>query len=84
MVSITFKVNGSDVQINANEGDNLLAAAQRANVAIDAPCSGNGACGKCRVRLVSGELDSPGRGTSPRRSTPRAGGSPASARSKQT
>ena len=59
MVSVTFKVNGRDVVIHANEGDNLLTTAQRANVAIDAPCSGNGACGKCRVRLISGELDSP-------------------------
>ena len=59
MVLITFKVNGTEVKINAHEGDNLLQAAQRANVAIDAPCSGNGACGKCRVRLLSGELDSP-------------------------
>lgn len=25
---------------------------------IDAPCSGNGSCGKCRVRLEAGELDS--------------------------
>ena len=23
------------------------------------PCSGNGACGKCKVRLISGELESP-------------------------
>ena len=59
MVLITFLVNGSEVEIHANEGDNLLQAAQRANVAIDAPCSGNGACGKCKVRLVAGELDSP-------------------------
>ena len=59
MVSVTFKVGGTDVVLHASEGDNLLAAAQRANVAIDAPCSGNGACGKCRVKLVSGELDSP-------------------------
>ena len=59
MVSVTFKVGGAEVVLHASEGDNLLAAAQRANVAIDAPCSGNGACGKCRVKLVSGELDSP-------------------------
>ena len=59
MISVTFKVNGSDVVINVNKGDNMLAAAQRANVAIDAPCSGNGACGKCRVKLLEGELDSP-------------------------
>ena len=39
-------------------GDNLLEVARGANVAIDAPCSGNGACGKCRVQLKGGELDS--------------------------
>ena len=26
-------------------------------MAIDAPCSGNGSCGKCRVKLLEGELD---------------------------
>ena len=59
MVSVTFRVNGADVVLHAAEGDNLLDAARRANVAIDAPCSGNGACGKCRVKLISGDLDSP-------------------------
>jgi len=58
MVSVTFLVNGSEVVLHATEGDNLLEAARRANVAIDAPCSGNGACGKCKVKLISGELDS--------------------------
>ncbi|MBQ8505840.1 MAG: 2Fe-2S iron-sulfur cluster binding domain-containing protein, partial [Clostridia bacterium] len=59
MVSVTFRVNGNDVSIQALEGDNLLETARRANVAIDAPCSGNGACGKCKVKLLSGDLDSP-------------------------
>ena len=31
--------------------------ARWANVAIDAPCSGNGSCGKCRVKLLEGELE---------------------------
>ena len=59
MITITFRVNGSEVKISAHEGDDLLQIAQRANVVIDAPCSGNGACGKCRVKLISGSLDSP-------------------------
>lgn len=59
MVSVTFLVNGFEIVIHAMEGDNLLETARRANVAIDAPCSGNGACGKCRVKLTKGELDSP-------------------------
>ena len=59
MFKVTFAFeNGSKVEVFANAGDNLLEVARGANVAIDAPCSGNGACGKCRVQLKGGELDS--------------------------
>ena len=55
---VTFQIEGgSPVIIECNAGDNLLELARRANVAIDAPCSGNGSCGKCRVKLIEGELD---------------------------
>ncbi len=60
MATITFHVSGGEVvTISANVGDKLLDTARLANVAIDAPCSGNGVCGKCRVRLVEGNLDAP-------------------------
>ena len=60
MFNVTFQIEGGKpVVIEANQGDNLLELARRANVAIDAPCSGNGSCGKCRVKLISGELESP-------------------------
>ena len=59
MSKVHFQIEGSStVSIDCNPGDNLLELARRANVAIDAPCSGNGSCGKCRVRLVEGEVDS--------------------------
>lgn len=58
MYNIIFKVEGGDdVKIAAAMGDNLLQTAIRAGVVIDAPCSGNGTCGKCRVRLISGAVD---------------------------
>ena len=58
-MKVTFQIEGaSPIQIECNAGDNLLELARRANVAIDAPCSGNGSCGKCRVRLIEGELES--------------------------
>ena len=58
-MKVTFQIEGgSPVQIECNAGDNLLELARRANVAIDAPCSGNGSCGKCRVQLLEGELES--------------------------
>ena len=57
-MKVTFQIEGATpVQIECNAGDNLLELARRANVAIDAPCSGNGSCGKCRVKLVEGELE---------------------------
>ena len=60
MFQVTFRFEqGEDRHIFAAENDNLLEVARKANVAIDAPCSGNGSCGKCRVRLLEGELESP-------------------------
>lgn len=59
MYKIEFALSGDvRVAIDANSGENLLELARKANVAIDAPCSGNGSCGKCRVRLVQGQVDS--------------------------
>ena len=60
MFTIQFIIEGGEpVVISANAGEKLLDVARKANVAIDAPCSGNGVCGKCRVRLASGYLDAP-------------------------
>ena len=57
-MKVTFQIEGaSPVQIDCNPGENLLELARKANVAIDAPCSGNGSCGKCRIKLLEGELD---------------------------
>ncbi len=59
MPKVIFQIEGgSPVSVECNRGDNLLEIARRANVAIDAPCGGNGSCGKCRVQLVEGELES--------------------------
>ena len=55
MFKVTFSFeDGSVVEHFANAGDNLLELAREANVAIDAPCSGNASCGKCRVQLKKG------------------------------
>ena len=59
MPKITFKhEDNSSVSIDVAEGVSLLEAARLANVAIDAPCSGNGSCGKCRVRIAEGTAES--------------------------
>lgn len=60
MFKVTFKFgSGEDVTTFAQEGENLLDVARKTNVAIDAPCGGNASCGKCKVKFVDGELDSP-------------------------
>ncbi len=57
-MKVIFQIEGGALtEIECNAGDNLLELARRANVAIDAPCSGNGSCGKCRVKLVEGTLE---------------------------
>ena len=57
-MKVTFQIEGANpVVIECNQGDNLLELARRGNVAIDAPCSGNGSCGKCRVKLIEGEVE---------------------------
>ena len=59
MPKITFiSKSGKKSIITAENGDNLLEAARLANIPIDAPCSGSGTCGKCRVRIISGDLKS--------------------------
>ncbi|MCL2827077.1 MAG: ASKHA domain-containing protein, partial [Eggerthellaceae bacterium] len=37
---------------------NILKLAGLAGIDIDAPCGGNGSCGKCRVRVLLGTVDS--------------------------
>ena len=60
MFQVTFTFENQDpVVVTAAPNSNLLQVARESNVAIDAPCSGNGSCGKCKVKLVAGELLSP-------------------------
>ena len=60
MFELTFQFENGEAAVSAAilPEETLLDAARRLEVAIDAPCSGNGSCGKCRVKLVKGELES--------------------------
>ena len=53
---VTFNPYGLTVEVQ--EGENLLRAALAAGVHINASCGGEGVCGKCRILLESGEMDS--------------------------
>jgi uncharacterized 2Fe-2S/4Fe-4S cluster protein (DUF4445 family) len=43
-------------EIEAEEGENLLQAAIRSNIYINAECGGEGVCGKCKVLIESGKV----------------------------
>jgi ferredoxin len=53
---LTFKPY--DLTVEVPDGENLLRAAVAAGVHINASCGGEGVCGKCRILLESGELES--------------------------
>ena len=56
--TIIFKIEGSqDIKTIAHQGDSLIELLWANNIDIDAPCSGNGTCGKCRVKLISGAVE---------------------------
>jgi uncharacterized 2Fe-2S/4Fe-4S cluster protein (DUF4445 family) len=52
---LTFKPY--DLTIEVPVGENLLRAAVAAGVHINASCGGEGVCGKCKILLESGELE---------------------------
>jgi len=43
----------------AEESESVLETAMRSGVHINASCGGNGACGKCRIKIVRGSVSSP-------------------------
>ena len=56
---MTFKLtfNPYEETIEVQEGENLLLAASEAGIHINASCGGEGVCGKCRIILESGNLE---------------------------
>ena len=60
-VNIIFKNESSadrEQAVSAKPGDSILDAAKKAGIALDAPCGGNGSCGKCRVKIINGNVSS--------------------------
>ncbi|AKL94537.1 ferredoxin [Clostridium aceticum] len=55
MINVKFIPAG--IEIKARIGESLLEIARRANVFIDAPCNGSLSCGKCKVKIVEGQVD---------------------------
>lgn len=55
---VKVKILSHQKEIECNKGDNLLEILRENDIFIDAPCSGSMVCGKCKVKLKNGEVDS--------------------------
>lgn len=60
MFNVTIRSGEQIYNINASQGENLLDVIRKAGAFVNSPCNGNGTCGKCRVRILSGYLPGPG------------------------
>jgi uncharacterized 2Fe-2S/4Fe-4S cluster protein (DUF4445 family) len=59
MSSTTYKVifQPGNIEVAVKQGTSLLDAALAAGVHINASCGGNGVCGTCKIKLISGAID---------------------------
>jgi uncharacterized 2Fe-2S/4Fe-4S cluster protein (DUF4445 family) len=55
VVKIKFILENKEIYVP--RGENLLEAARKSGVIIDAPCNGNLSCGKCKVKIIDGKVD---------------------------
>jgi len=58
---LRVKILPEGFSVEAEEGETLLEALQRSGVALENVCGGKGICGKCAVKVLSGELSEPTR-----------------------
>ena len=57
MSTLTILENGRMTDLSFSKGENLLAFLRTHGYFVDAPCGGNGTCGKCKVFLRVGETE---------------------------
>ncbi|MFX0549483.1 ASKHA domain-containing protein [Hathewaya histolytica] len=53
----TIKVYPEGKVVYYNKGEKLLDILQDSGVILESPCGGNGTCGKCKVKILSGEFN---------------------------
>jgi len=54
-----IKIVGNDKEILYSNGETLLEILLREGFFIDNPCNGKGTCGKCRVKILEGDIEEP-------------------------
>ena len=53
---VTFQPGGEKIAVT--QGTNLLEASQKIDIHVNASCNGKGSCGKCKLIIESGKVDS--------------------------
>ena len=51
-----IRLQNSQIACDAGEGETILLACSRAGIILSAPCGGLHRCGKCRVRVLQGQV----------------------------
>ena len=59
MPKYTITFHPADRKIFVDPEENLLQAAMEAGIHINASCGGSATCGKCKVKILKGAVDSP-------------------------
>lgn len=55
-LTVQFENGAPPQTVAISPEETLLEALRKLGAAVDAPCGGNGTCGKCRVKIVSGTV----------------------------
>ena len=59
MPKVSFRISEKEtIDVSVETGERLMDIARYSGIYIDAPCSGNGTCGKCRIQILSGDAQS--------------------------
>jgi len=56
-LKVTIITDNNNYILEAEEGENLLQLLTRHNIEISSPCGGRRSCGKCRVKVLEGNVD---------------------------
>lgn len=60
MSPVTLACEPRGLRVAAEPGEDLLRALRRAGVPVGSSCDGDGVCGRCGLRVLSGALSPPG------------------------
>jgi len=53
---VKIRLQNTQITCEAASGETVLLSCARSGVIVSAPCGGRGRCGKCRVRLLEGQV----------------------------